>query len=107
MSDIVNELSSAEPLERMAAAFNSCHSRQQMVARVPSATITMAREGPERIFTFRCTRVNHVQIYPLIVSFPGPTGQHTVLLTRWLGVASFALDFLTFCDAYAPEIPLY
>ena len=33
-----------KPLERMAAAFNSCHSRQQMVARVLSATITMEEE---------------------------------------------------------------
>jgi hypothetical protein len=33
-----------KPLERKAVASKSCHSRQQMVARVPSATITMQEE---------------------------------------------------------------
>ena len=93
-----------KPLERKAAAFKSCHSWQQMVARVPSATITMQEED-WKDFHFQMHTCGSCSNIPLLVSFLGPTAQHTVLLTRRLGVASIALYFLTFCDPYAQKYP--
>jgi hypothetical protein len=47
--------------------------------------------------------VNHVQTCLLLVSFLGPTGQHTVLLISWLGAASFALYFLALFATLMPR----
>jgi len=97
-SNIINELPSTQ-----AAAFKSHHSRQQMVARVPSATITMQDED-WKDFHFQMHTRESCSIYSLLVFFLGPTGQHTVTNTlAWS--PSFALYFLTFCNAYAQKYP--
>jgi hypothetical protein len=95
-----------KPLERKAAAFKSYLCRQQMVARVPSATITMQEED-WKDFHFQMHTRESCSNIPF-ARFLSGTYWTTYCITNtlaWSGFFCAVFSKTLFRDAYAQKYP--